>query len=105
MLSYSEARKLVDQDQSSEGGVVCYERVHWFGWVFVYQSKEYLESGDFSDMWVGNGPLLVNRFTGNVHRFGSHRPTSHFVWMYQAKWLGVFAVGTYLIGRLITGLW
>ena len=104
MLTYSEARKLVEAEEGTEGGAICYEQVHWFGWVFVYQSREYLESGDYRDMWVGNGPLLVNRFTGNVHHFGSHRPTSHFVWRYQLKWIGIIAGGLYFIALLISGL-
>ncbi len=90
---------------STHGGVICYERAHWFGWVFGYQSRKYLESGDDLDMWYGNGLLLVNRFTRNLHSFGSHRPPSHFVWRYQFKWIGVFAGGFYLIVLLISGLW
>ena len=105
MLTYSEARKIVEGHRSTEGGAIYYERKHWFGWVFVYQSKKDLESSDHRDMWVGNGPLLVNRFTGNLHSFGSYRPTSHFVWRYQLKWIGIFAGGLYMIVLLISGLW
>lgn len=35
-----------------------------FGWIFLYQSVEYLETGDYSTMISGNAPLLVDRFTG-----------------------------------------
>jgi hypothetical protein len=29
------------------------------GWAFVYQSKSYVETGNFSDMLVGQGPVIV----------------------------------------------
>lgn len=29
------------------------------GWIFFYNSKEFLESGDELDSLAGNGPLLV----------------------------------------------
>lgn len=35
-----------------------------FGWIFLYQSAEFLDSGDYSKMISGNAPLLVDRFTG-----------------------------------------
>ncbi len=35
-----------------------------FGWIFLYQSAEFLDTGDYSTMVSGNAPLLVDRFTG-----------------------------------------
>lgn len=35
-----------------------------FGWIFLYQSVEFMDSGDYSKMISGNAPLLVDRFTG-----------------------------------------
>lgn len=35
-----------------------------FGWIFLYQSTEFMDSGDYSKMISGNAPLLVDRFTG-----------------------------------------
>lgn len=35
-----------------------------FGWMFLYQSAEFLDSGDYSTMISGNAPLLIDRFTG-----------------------------------------
>lgn len=42
-----------------------------FGWAFYFQSKKYVETCDFYDMLIGNGPLLVERKTGKVHEIGS----------------------------------
>jgi hypothetical protein len=32
-----------------------------FGWVFFYNSKAYLESGDESFLIAGNAPIIVDR--------------------------------------------
>lgn len=104
MLTYSDAIKLMAQEESTEGGALCYEREHWFGWVFVYQSQKYLASGNCEDMWVGNGPFLVNRFTGNLHSFGSaDGPTSRIVRRYQLKCISAFGGGLLLIALLMIG--
>lgn len=29
------------------------------GWAFYYQSREYIETGDFSSMLLGQGPVVV----------------------------------------------
>ncbi|KRR17402.1 hypothetical protein CQ14_31425 [Bradyrhizobium lablabi] len=31
------------------------------GWVFFYNSREFVETGDFRDALAGNGPILVDR--------------------------------------------
>lgn len=49
-----------------------------FGWIFLYQSAEYMESGDYSTMISGNAPLLVDRFTGALWITGTEeRPNSY----------------------------
>jgi hypothetical protein len=35
-------------------------------WVAVYNSRKFVESGDFRDALAGNGPLIVNKRTGAV---------------------------------------
>lgn len=42
------------------------------GWVFPYESRAYLESNDFADKLIGEGPLLVTEdgralFMGTAH--------------------------------------
>jgi hypothetical protein len=31
------------------------------GWLFFYNSKDFIETGSFSSMLVGNGPIFVDR--------------------------------------------
>jgi Immunity protein 35 len=37
-----------------------------YGWMFSYNSQKFLETGDYSYSVVGNGPVVVNHYTGEV---------------------------------------
>ena len=50
-----------------------------FGWVFFYQSKEYLETDNFSSMLAGNSPFLVDRKSGKIHTFGTAHPVDSYI--------------------------
>lgn len=50
-----------------------------FGWVFFYQSKSYIESGDLNDALVGNAPILVSRLDGRVHETGTAEPIEVYI--------------------------
>lgn len=53
------------------------------GWVFFYQSKEYIQTGDFLDAIAGNAPIIVNKYDGSLHVTG----TAHTVEWYIAKYV------------------
>ena len=55
-----------------------------WGWVFFYQSKEYLNSGKFEHMLAGNAPLLVNRNTGNITHTGTAHNIEHYIKEYES---------------------
>ena len=40
-------------------------------WVFFYQSKKYLETRDYKYALFGNGPIIVNKLTGDLVQCGS----------------------------------
>ena len=42
-----------------------------YGWLFFYQSEEFVRAGDPRRMIVGNGPVVVNKFSGEIRSFGS----------------------------------
>ncbi|NID17385.1 YrhB domain-containing protein [Luteibacter yeojuensis] len=44
------------------------------GWLFYYQTKEYLETGDPSSLLAGNGPMLIDRETGDLLILVTYRP-------------------------------
>jgi len=58
-------------------------RTEDFGWVFYYQSKEYLASGDEAAQLVGNAPLIVD-FTGRVHETGTAYPIAVYIEGFRA---------------------
>lgn len=45
-----------------------------FGWVFFYQSKDHLKTGNISSMLAGNAPFIVCRETGAVEVLGTAYP-------------------------------
>jgi len=42
-----------------------------FGWVFFYQSKEYVKTLDLSKLVGGNAPILVDKYTGQSKLLGT----------------------------------
>ena len=56
-----------------------------YGWVFFYQSKEYLETGNSGDALLGNAPFIVNRYTGEVVETGTANPIEDYIAEYEAR--------------------
>lgn len=52
--------------------------------VFFYQSKKFLETGDSADILVGHGPVLIGRDNGRVFETGSAFSTAHYVATFEA---------------------
>ena len=56
-----------------------------YGWIFFYQSKEFVESGDYSFFLSGNAPFLVDK-NGNIHKTGSGRfPISYYIEKFDSE--------------------
>ncbi len=47
--------------------------------VFYYQSKKFIESGNSDEMYVGHGPVILCKNTGQVFKTGSVHSTEHYV--------------------------
>jgi hypothetical protein len=56
-----------------------------WGWVFFYQSKDFLKSGDFRDMLAGNAPIIVNRNTGALTHTGTAYDIEQYIKEYEAS--------------------
>ena len=41
------------------------------GWVFTYQSKKFVETGDILEMVTGNAPIIINKQDGSVYETGT----------------------------------
>ncbi|MGB5213118.1 MAG: YrhB domain-containing protein [Anderseniella sp.] len=53
------------------------------GWIFFYQSVEYLASKNLIYSLVGNAPILVNRITGECAALGTARPVEEYLAEYR----------------------
>jgi hypothetical protein len=79
MISKEEAleiakRFVTEQCRSVTGGcAIMLEQTidKSYGWIFLFNSKRYLETGDPLEALGGNGPLVVERTDGRVHALGS----------------------------------
>ena len=56
-----------------------------FGWVFFYQSKEFLLTGGSHTQLAGNAPLIVNQHTGRVVVTGTAEPVEEYIARYEAS--------------------
>ncbi|MGL5632253.1 MAG: YrhB domain-containing protein [Azovibrio sp.] len=54
-----------------------------FGWIFFYQTKDYMETGNLSSMLAGNAPFIVDRKAGTVHVLGTVHPVDVYIKEYK----------------------
>jgi hypothetical protein len=88
MLSMAGCRSIA-KDKLSElfTGAALYDApIHSgdYGWVFSYQSKQYMRSGDLREMLIGNSPILVDRYSGAALVLGSGLAVEAYVENYLA---------------------
>ena len=57
-----------------------------FAWIFYYNSKKYLKTGDINDAVAGNGPVFVNKHTGEIKFCGSGISLEKLLLEYERKW-------------------
>lgn len=79
MLTKTEAASLVQcwldsLDLGDDAAIIVVESTieRSFGWVFFYQSKKYIETRTVRYRLAGNGPVIVNRATGNITHCSSN---------------------------------
>ena len=54
------------------------------GWVFYYQSAQYLDTGDFQHLLAGNAPIFVARSDGRAFHVSYHQPLEASMTAYRA---------------------
>ena len=59
------------------------------GWFFCFQSREYLETGEFSSQLAGNSPFIVDKDTGEIHELGTAYPIEKYLQDYEWKKLAI----------------
>ena len=56
-----------------------------FGWVFFYNSKKYLETGELREMLAGNAPFIVDKNNGEIHETGTEKPIDEYILDFVSK--------------------
>jgi hypothetical protein len=92
MMNLEEAQSLVQAkldkniDPNNDNRCVILEEEtierEW-GWVFFYQSKKYVTSGDVEDMLVGNAPYIVNKKNVQLLLTGTAYDIDHYINEYE----------------------
>jgi hypothetical protein len=87
MVNHDDARRIaLDFIKGIEGETECelalvdrdtIERD--LGWVFFYESREHLETGNEKAALLGNAPIVVTRIDGRVHETGTRYPLEHYL--------------------------
>ena len=83
MISLNDAREIARA--ALQPGTRLYEKpfaTRDFGWVFGYQSEDYLSNGHVEDMLVGNAPYLVLK-DGQLLTLGTAFPLRHYLDCYE----------------------
>lgn len=55
------------------------------GWFFYFQSRVYLETGDFSAQLIGNSPFVIDKDTGEIHELGTAYPIEKYLQEYEER--------------------
>jgi hypothetical protein len=87
MMNYSKARQLAEAwvaVVSDRSATIVDVVPRPYGWVFFWQSKRFLETRNTIDRLVGNGPVLVDRFNGELRVTGTAHPIEHYLKEYEA---------------------
>ncbi len=56
-----------------------------FGWIFFYNSEKFLTTKNVIHSLAGNGPVFVNRKTGEISVFGSTPPLAAILTEYETS--------------------
>jgi hypothetical protein len=59
-----------------------------YGWIFFFDSRQHVETGDDAYLIAGNGPILVQKADGTVREFGTARPLDYYIAEYERKLTG-----------------
>jgi len=54
-----------------------------YGWIFFYQSIEFLDNGVVSEQLAGNAPIIVNRNTSELRVTGTAKPLEYYLEEYE----------------------
>jgi hypothetical protein len=88
MWTYEKALRVVAAyvEASTEGSGVVLESQTIdkpYGWVFFYEARAFVESGNVLEAFAGNAPLIFNRTSGEYHVTGTARLIDDYIAEYE----------------------
>ncbi len=84
MLLQKEARKIVLREikklSNIEIGILDEETIEFeYGWMFFYQSKEYIETGNLDKLVGGNAPIIFDKFESQLYVTGTGNSEDYYL--------------------------
>jgi len=92
MINYKDAKnrvqvfldKKLEQDDEIVYEIIESETIEkTFGWVFFYNSKEYLATSNMSAYLAGNAPIIINRMSETIIETGTAYPIEYYLEKYN----------------------
>jgi Immunity protein 35 len=56
-----------------------------YGWIFFYNSRKFVETGQIIHRLAGNGPVIVNKFDESIEFYGSNPSVDIILEGYERK--------------------
>ena len=90
-MNLAEAEKLVLLESAKTIEDIECELIHCktiekdWGWVFFYQSSDFIKSGNFLSMLGGNAPIIVNKLTSDLTYTGTALEVGHYIKEYEGS--------------------
>jgi long-subunit fatty acid transport protein len=93
MITQAEAKKIAEDYLESKSKITGYNLAFlWdntkefeYGWAFIYQSKEYIETGDMRHMLGGNSPIIINKYDSSISVTGTAHRLDYYLNEYVEK--------------------
>lgn len=54
-----------------------------YGWIFFYNSRLFLETGDALYALAGNAPLIIDKEDGSLHVTGTAYPLEYYIAVFE----------------------
>lgn len=88
MWHHDKARIVVQAyvDASTDGDGVILDELTLdrpYGWVFFYESRAFVETGNEGERYVGNAPMIFDRVLGEYRLTGTAHPIEHYLAEYE----------------------
>lgn len=88
MIDYLTAREIAEAEISKSTFAVLLDehtKEKPYAWIFSYQSKKYIDTGNISYAFAGNSPLFVSQINGTFVRYSSRFGIDEMIDIYEEK--------------------